>query len=72
MTDQQQDDIRRALKQALPPVRAELLRDLWPVMRQKLEAPLPRVAWYDWALVGLIGGAVTAVPDLILVLMYHL
>jgi hypothetical protein len=71
MTDQQQDDIRRALKQAFPPVRAELQRDLWPMMLRRLDTQAPRVAWYDWALVGLVGGVVLAVPDLILVLMYH-
>jgi len=72
MTDQQQDDIRRALKQAFPPVRADLQRDLWPAMLRKLDTQAPRVAWFDWALAGLVGGVVLAVPDLVLLLIYHL
>ena len=72
MTDQRQDDIRRALKQAFPPVRADLQRDLWPAMLRKLDTQAPRVAWCDWALAGLVGGVVLAVPDLVLLLIYHL
>lgn len=69
---QQHDDIRRALKAVFPPVRPELSADLWPRMLRKLDTKPLRIPWYDWALVGLVGGVVLAVPDLILILMYHL
>ncbi len=72
MNEQDQDETRQAVRDVFPPVDAELRRDLWPLMRRKLEAPTPPVAWYDWALVGLVGGVVVVFPDLILVLVYHL
>ena len=72
MTDQQDDEIRRVLKDVFPPVRPELSGDLWPRMLRKLDTQEPRVAWYDWALVGLVGGVLLAFPELILVFMYHL
>jgi hypothetical protein len=72
MNDHDQDEVRQALTDALPPVDAELRRDLWPVMLRKLESQKPAVTWYDWALVGLVGGVVAVFPDLILVLVYHL
>ena len=72
MTDQPHDEIRRVLKDVFPPVGAEPSGDLWPRMLRRLDTQEPRVAWYDWALVGLVGGAVLAVPDLVLLLMYHL
>jgi hypothetical protein len=53
-------------------VPAELQRDLWPMMLRKLDTQAPCVAWYDWALVGMIGSAVLAVPDLVLLVIYHL
>jgi hypothetical protein len=72
MTEQDHDDIRRLLEDALPPVDAELRRDLWPAMSRTLEVRAPRLAWYDWALAGLAGGVLVAFPDLVLVLVYHL
>jgi hypothetical protein len=72
MTEQDHDDIRRLLEDALPPVDAELRRDLWPAMSRTLEVRAPRLVWYDWALAGLAGGVLVAFPDLVLVLVYHL
>ena len=73
MNEQQDhDDVRQALKEAFPPVDAVLRRDLWPMMQRKLRAQEPRVAWYDWALAGVVGGVIVVFPDLFLVLVYHL
>ena len=66
------DDVRQTLKNVLPPVDTELRRDLWPMMQGKLHVRKPRVAWYDWALAGVVGGAIVVFPDLFLVLIYHL
>ena len=72
MSERDYDDIRRLVQNAFPPVDAELRRDLWPAMSRRLDAPARQVVWYDWALAGLTGGLITAFPDLILVLLYHL
>jgi hypothetical protein len=66
------DEVRQALKEALPPMDTELRRDLWPVMQRRFVAPKPRVAWYDWALAGLAGGVMVVFPELLLMLVYHL
>ncbi len=66
------EEIRRLLKQAVPPVNPESRRDLWPAMRRKLAEPAPRLPWYDWVLAGAVVGAVAFFPELILVLVYHL
>jgi hypothetical protein len=75
MNEQQDHDgeVRQLLKDALPPVDTDLRRDLWPLMLRKMQAQTrPRVAWFDWALLGLIGGVIVVFPDLFLVLVYHL
>lgn len=72
MTERNDQEIRRLLKQAFPPVNAEPHRDLWPAMRRKLAEPASRLPWYDWALAGAVVGAVAFFPQLILVLVYHL
>ena len=72
MSEQDHDDMRRLLQDAVPPVDAALRRDLWPAMSRTLEARGRRFVWYDWALAGLAASAIAAFPDLILVLLYHL
>ena len=72
MSEQDQDDIRRVLQDAFPPMNAELRRDLWPAMSRRLDTRMRPVIWYDWALAGLAGSVIAAFPDVILVLLYHL
>jgi hypothetical protein len=75
MNEQQDhdDEVRQLLKDAVPPVDTDLRRDLWPLMLRKMQTQTrPRVAWFDWALLGLIGGVIVVFPDLFLVLVYHL
>ena len=72
MSEQDHDDIRELLQDAFPRVNTELRRDLWPSMSRTLDARPRRFVWYDWALAGLAGSVIAAVPDLIFVLLYHL
>ena len=72
MSEQDHEDIRRLLRDAFPRVNAELRRDLWPAMSRTLDPRARRFVWYDWALAGLAGSVIAAIPDLILVLFYHL
>jgi hypothetical protein len=72
MNERDDEHIQVLLRDAIPPVNADLRRDLWPAMARRLDAQAPKVTWHDWALAGLAGVALAASPDLILVLFYHL
>ena len=72
MTEQDDRQIREALRQAFPPANPELGRDLWPAVLRKLDAHPVRVPWYDWALIAASVGMVLAFPHMILVFAYHL
>ena len=72
MTENDDSQIREALKQSFPPVKTELRRDLWPDVLRKVDARQVGVPWYDWALVGLSAVMFLAFPRLVLVLAYHL
>jgi hypothetical protein len=81
VTERSDEDIRRVLKQAVPPVSAELRHDLWPAMRRRLAEGETKhrgvvlavhLPWYDWALAGAVLAAVAFSPQLILVIVYHL
>ena len=72
MTEQDDRQIREALRESFPPVNTELQRDLWPVVLRKLDAPSIRMPWYDWALTGLSASVFVFFPQLILVFAYHL
>ena len=72
MTEHDDRQIRDALRQSFPPVKAELQRDLWPDVLRKLDVRPVRVPWYDWALIGLSGVLFLAFPRLVLLFAYHL
>jgi hypothetical protein len=73
MTDRELAETKKLLQQALPPQReAELRRDLWPAMLQRLDQHPVRVSWWDWAL---LAGAIAlfcVFPGTIPALLYHL
>jgi hypothetical protein len=77
MDQQEAQQIREALKKAIPPVSTDLRRDLWPDVLRKLDTrpvavPWYRVPWYDWALIGVSASVFLFFPHLILVFAYHL
>jgi len=74
MTENDDRQIREAMKQSFPPVKTELRRDLWPDVLRKVDARQVGVGvpWYDWALVGLSAVMFLAFPRLVLVFAYHL
>lgn len=76
MNNEEINNVKELLKQAVTPVRgAELRRDLWPQMLRKLEEqPLPihNVWWFDWALASLAIAALLFFPGIIPALFYHL
>jgi hypothetical protein len=74
MNQQDDTELRELLKQSIAPLKdAELRRDLWPQMLQRLEQQQPiRVPWFDWALAAVAGAALFFFPGVIPALLYHL
>ncbi len=66
--------LRDLLKQSIAPVRdADLHRDLWPRMLQRLDEAQPvRVPWFDWVLAALASAALLFFPGVIPAVLYHL
>jgi hypothetical protein len=73
MNDREIDETKKLLQQALQPQReAELHRDLWPDLLQRLDQHPVQVPWWDWAL---LAGAIAlfcVFPGTIPALLYHL
>ena len=66
MREPEIDDLKKALKDALPAVNeSELQRDLWPAMLQRLDQSAIRVPWWDWALLAALAGALCFLPGII-------
>jgi hypothetical protein len=85
MNHSEQERIARLLKQSIPPVTddaAQLRRDLWPAMLQRLQQPDAPAAWFerawfeqswfDWALGAAVVALLAFFPSAIPVLLYHL
>ena len=74
---QEQDErIKRALKQALPPTedqpRAILEHDLWPAMRRRIDEKTIRIPIWDWAIAAAVLAWIAFYPQGALALLYHL
>jgi hypothetical protein len=74
MSERDENQVREALKSALEPIgEADLQRDLWPQMLQRLDSQeAVRVAWFDWILAALLGAACLFYPGMVPALLYHL
>ncbi|HXP23919.1 MAG TPA: hypothetical protein VN807_07240 [Candidatus Sulfotelmatobacter sp.] len=73
MSDRDMEEMKKLLKEALPPMReAELGRDLWPAMLERLAAPPLRMPWWDWVLLAGASATILFVPGVIPALLYHL
>jgi hypothetical protein len=78
MKENEQDRLKKLLRQALPPVdtgtagEPEPAGDLWPAVLKRLDAPPSHVPWFDWALIAGIAAAAAIFPSTIPVLLYYL
>ena len=73
MSDREMEEIKKLLKETLPPVRdAELGRDLWQAMLQRLAAPPVHVPWWDWVLLAGAAATILFFPGVIPALLYQL
>lgn len=69
----QDERIKKLLKQAMLPVQGDLERDLWPRMLSRMaERPATAVPWFDWALLAALALLLVLVPRSIPLLLYHL
>lgn len=72
MSDQELEKIKSLLKEAYPAQNAELRRDLWPEMQERLSQPTMRVPWWDWVLLAAASAMILLFPGVIPALLYHL
>jgi hypothetical protein len=73
MNEQEMREMKKLLKETLERVKdAELQRDLWPSMLQRLAGRPVHVPWWDWALLAAAALALFLVPGIIPALLYHL
>lgn len=73
-----EDEIRDLLRETLPPMgSSEPSRDLWPEMLRRIASeparrPSMQLAWWEWALLGLIPLWLAMFPHAILALLIQL
>jgi hypothetical protein len=71
--NEQDDDVKRLVKAALPPIEnTDPRRDLWPELQRRLEAAPARFAWLDWLLAAGAAAWLLFFPRAIPALLYHL
>lgn len=64
--------MKKLLRQALPPVKGEPERDLWPAVLNRLDAAPAALPWFDWALLAGLVALVACFPASIPMLLYYL
>jgi hypothetical protein len=73
MNHDEHEPLRRALRAAVPPFDARgPARDLWPLLRGRLETPPVVVSRLDWALLAALLTSIVLFPESLLTLLYHL
>lgn len=73
MSEREIEEAKKLLQKSLPAMGdAELRRDLWPAMQQRLAEASVRVPWWDWVLLAGAGIAMLLFPAAIPALLYHL
>ena len=72
MKEDDERQIREALRQSVLPIDAKLRRDLLPAVLRKIDTHPAAITWYDWALIGATCAVFVFFPQMILVFAYHL
>lgn len=73
MNHENDHDLRELLKRSIPrAATAELRRDLWPQMLERLSSQPVHVPWFDWVLAALVSAALLFFPGILPALLYHL
>jgi hypothetical protein len=79
MNTHEEERMKQALRQAVPPIanEPELTRDLWPAMLGRMNASssvqsrLSAVPWFDWVLAGGLAALLVVFPASIPILLYY-
>lgn len=69
------DDIKGALRRALPPIRDDgppLRRDLWPEIARRVHRRPWRITWVDWVAAAAAILAAASAPAMVPALLYLL
>ena len=73
MSDREMEEMKKLAKEALPPMRdAELARDLWPAMLERLSTQRRGMPWWDWVLLAGASAGIWFAPGVIPAFLYHL
>jgi len=73
MREREVDEMKKLLKAAVKPEGdAELTRDLWPAMLERLSRGAVHVPWWDWVLLAGASLALWFFPVIVPALLYHL
>ena len=72
MNGNDQERMKKLLRQAMPPLEGEPGRDLWPAVLKRMDAAPTSPPWFDWALLGGLVGLAALFPASIPVLLYYL
>jgi hypothetical protein len=73
MNAHDEERTKQLLSHALSPTGdAELPRDLWPVMLQRLEARPAAPPWFDWVLAGGLAVLAVVFPAAVPLFLYYL
>lgn len=73
MSEHEMEELKKLLKEALPPMSGkEVRRDQWPDMLKRLAEPRLGVPWWDWVLLAGASIAILLIPGMIPTLLYHL
>lgn len=74
MNVQEQERIARLLRSAHRPVdtAAAPAHDLWPRVQARLNASVPHLPWYEWALAGALATLILSFPGVLPLLLYYL
>ena len=72
-TEENNNDLKSLLKDALAPVQhTELRHDLWPRMLRRFDEQSLRVPLFDWVLAAVLAACLLLFPGAIPALLYHL
>jgi hypothetical protein len=74
MKEQNEDELKKLLRGAMPRIAAEAEpeRDLWPAVLRRLDAAYAAPPWFDWALLGGLVAFVAVFPAVIPLFLYYL
>ena len=72
MSDIEDEQFAKIIREAIMPIEQELRRDLWPEMTSRLRPAAIHVPWFDWVLAAIVAIVCLLVPETLGGLLFHL